>query len=114
MSGGLSNAGSVSQVPASNRSVPQSSPDVMNGKALQRKVIIANPMGFHFRPVAAFAKLASTYQSTVTVSKEEKRVNGKSPLELMLLAAEQGSELVVETSGPDAHEALDALTELLS
>ena len=45
--------------------------------------------------------------------KEDKRVNGKSPLDLMLLAAEQGTELILEVAGPDAAAALAALVELL-
>jgi phosphotransferase system HPr (HPr) family protein len=86
----------------------------MTGEPLQRKVVITNPMGIHFRPVAAFAKLAGTFLATVTVAKENRRVNGKSPLELMLLAAEQGTELTIEASGPDAAEALDGLAKLLA
>ena len=92
----------------------QSSPDAMSGQPLQRKVIITIPMGFHFRPMAAFAKMATTYQSTVTVAKEDLRVNGKSIRDLMLLAAEQGTELVFEACGPDAQPALDALADLLA
>jgi len=86
----------------------------MTGQPLQRKVVITNPMGFHFRPVAAFAKLAATFLANVTVGKDNRRVNGKSPLELMLLAAEQGTELTIEAAGPDAAEALDALAVLLA
>ena len=86
----------------------------MNGGPLRRTVTIANPMGFHFRPIAAFAQLAARFQSNVTVWKGDRRVNGKSPLELMTLAAEQGSELIVEVSGSDASTALDALAEVLA
>lgn len=104
-----------SSVPAAS-SVPlaPSSPDAMTGQPLQRKVVITNPMGFHLRPMAAFARCAATFLSTVTLAKENRRVNGKSPLELMLLAAEQGTELTLEASGPDAAEALAALAALLA
>ncbi|HEV3080853.1 MAG TPA: HPr family phosphocarrier protein, partial [Gemmataceae bacterium] len=63
---------------------------------------------------AAFAQRAKQFQSTVTVAKNEQRVNGKSPLELMLLAAEQGTELTLEVAGPDAEDALPVLAEMLA
>lgn len=92
----------------------QTSPNAMSGETLQRRVTIINPLGFHLRPIAAFAKLAGQFRSTVAVIKGDQRVNGKSTLELMLLAAEQGTELLVEVSGNDARAALDALVEILA
>jgi len=86
----------------------------MNGEVLQRKVIVTDPLGFHLRPLAAFAQRAKQFQSTVTVLKDNQRVNGKSPLELMLLAAQQGTELLLEVAGPDAEDALPVLAEMLS
>lgn len=91
----------------------QSSPEAMNGPTLQRKVTITNPLGFHLRPIAAFARLAAQYQSTVTLANGSRRVNGKSALELMLLAAEQGTELILDISGSDAAEAIEALSAIL-
>jgi len=88
--------------------------DAMNREPLQRVVTVNNPMGFHFRPIAAFAQLASKYQCNVTVLKNDRRVNGKSAMELMTLAAEQGTQLIVEVRGPDAPAALEALSELLA
>jgi phosphotransferase system HPr (HPr) family protein len=86
----------------------------MNGDTLERKVLILNPQGFHLRPIAAFAQLAGRFQSEVTVSRDGKEdVNGKSILDLMLLAAPQGSELTVKVSGPDAGSAIEALVALL-
>jgi phosphotransferase system HPr (HPr) family protein len=89
-------------------------PDAMNGDTLHSTVVVTNPQGFHMRPVTAFAELANRFQSTVTVTKDGKAVNGKSPLELMFLAAEQGSRLELQVSGPDAREALHALVELIN
>jgi phosphocarrier protein HPr len=115
---GSQSAGARPQLPATQAPAGfpllQSSPDAMNGETLQHKVTITNPMGFHMRPAAAFAKRAAEFQSAVTVAKDDKRVNGKSWLELMLLAAEQGSEVLVEVSGSDARAALPALVELLA
>jgi len=85
----------------------------MNGEPLQHKVIITNPHGLHMRPSAAFVELAGRFQSTVTVIHDGRSVNGKSLWDLMLLAAEPGSELTVQVTGPDAPAALDALVALL-
>jgi phosphocarrier protein HPr len=85
----------------------------MSGEPMQQKVVITNPQGFHMRPMAAFAQLASRFQSSVKVSREGQSVNGKSILDLMLLAAAQGTELTLEIAGPDAPSALDALVNLL-
>jgi phosphocarrier protein HPr len=86
----------------------------MNGETLRRKVTITNPQGLHIRPASAFAQLAARFQSSVTVWKETQGVNGRSPLELLLLAALPGTELILEVSGEDARAALDALAELLA
>jgi phosphotransferase system HPr (HPr) family protein len=86
----------------------------MKGETLRRQVTITNPQGFHMRPATAFAQLASRFQCTVTLYKDSKQINGKSPLELMFLAAEQGTEVTIEASGVDAAEALDALAALLA
>jgi phosphotransferase system HPr (HPr) family protein len=85
----------------------------MNGAPLQQSVVITNPQGFHMRPMAAFAQLAARFDSSVTVSRPGQSVNGKSILDLMLLAAAQGTELTLEVTGPDAEAALDALVNLL-
>jgi phosphotransferase system HPr (HPr) family protein len=91
------------------------SPDAMNGEPVQRSVIITNPMGLHFRPAAIFAKRAAEFQSAVNVIRPDgRRVNGKSMLDLLTLAAEQGTELVVEAAGSDAAAAVNALAQLLA
>jgi phosphocarrier protein HPr len=86
----------------------------MNGESLRRTVTVLDPLGLHMRPLTVFAQRAAQFQSSVTVVKEGQRVNGKSPLELMLLAAEQGTELLLEVSGSDAKEAIEPLAELLA
>jgi phosphocarrier protein HPr len=86
----------------------------MSQDPLRRRVILANPNGLHMRPSAAFVELASRFQSNVTVTREGNTVNGKSLWDLLLLAAEHGTELELEADGPDAPEALEALAKLLS
>jgi phosphocarrier protein HPr len=78
------------------------------------KVMIANPQGLHLRPAGAFATTAQRFASTVTVWKDGRAVNGKSLLDLITLAAEHGTELVVEVDGADADAALPVLLEILS
>src|SRR5437879_5097873 len=85
----------------------------MSGNVLQGKVRITDPQGLHLRPLALFADLARTFPCNVAIVKDGERVNGKSSLELMMLAAVQGTELIVEVSGPDAEKALPALVQLL-
>jgi phosphocarrier protein HPr len=85
----------------------------MNGDSRERTVTITNPHGFHLRPMAAFAQTAARFQSGVTVSCDNKSVDGKSIMDLMLLAAAQGSSLSIKTQGPDADAALDALVTVL-
>ncbi len=84
-----------------------------NGR-LRQTVVIANPQGLHLRPAMAFARLAQQFEAAVKVVKGDHCVNGKSLIDLMLLAAEQGTELIVEVDGADARKALPALTEILA
>lgn len=86
----------------------------MNSQTVRRKVIVTDPQGLHLRPLAAFAQLASKFRSAVHVCKDNNRYDGRSPIQLMLLAAVQGTELTLEASGDDAPEAVEALAELLS
>jgi phosphotransferase system HPr (HPr) family protein len=88
----------------------------MNGVPLQRTVIINNLQGLHMRPISAFVEMAGKFKSSVFVTKKGngERINGKSPLSLLGLAAEKGTELILEVSGPDEQEALDALAQFLS
>lgn len=86
----------------------------MNGAPLQRRVLLVNPQGLHMRPSAAFVELAGRFQSTVTVHHEGRSVNGKSIWDLLSLAAMPGCEITLEAEGPDAPQALEALSALLS
>jgi phosphotransferase system HPr (HPr) family protein len=86
----------------------------MTGPTLQQKVLITNPQGLHMRPAAAFANAARKYQSEVFVCKDDQRVNGKSPLELLLLVALPGTEVTIEVIGSDASDALRELIEVVN
>lgn len=80
----------------------------------QKAVRVANPQGLHMRPAAAFAQLARSFRADVFVTAGQQRVDGKSLWDLLLLAAEAGTELVVQAAGPDAPRAVDELTELIA
>jgi len=68
-----------------------------------------NKLGLHARPAALFVTTASKFESEVFLTKGDLRVNGKSIMGVMMLAAEKGSELVVEVNGPDEESAVQAL-----
>jgi phosphocarrier protein len=75
---------------------------------------IINKLGLHARASAKLTKLAGSFASEVWVSRGERRVNGKSIMGVMMLAAGMGSEVVVEAEGPDADQALAALLALMA
>ncbi len=80
----------------------------------RRQVEITNPLGLHLRPADKFVKLASSFAGTdVKVRYQGQEFNGKSILELALLAAECGTKLELEARGPQAEAAVSALAELV-
>jgi len=80
----------------------------------RRLFIVSNPNGLHMRPLQAFVERASRFQSNVQVGRKEgEMLNGKSLIHLLGLGAEQGTEIVVEVSGPDADAAIEALWDVL-
>jgi len=81
-------------------------------QTFSREVIVANEQGLHARPADLVAREARRWQSRIEVVGKAQRVDGKSILDLLTLAAEAGTRLVLEATGPDASEALDALGSL--
>ncbi len=81
--------------------------------SVERSVQIVNRMGFHARPAAEFVKLAGQFTSEIWVKKDDLDVNGKSIMGVLMLAAEQGTRLVIRAEGADAEAALDALASLV-
>ena len=79
----------------------------------QAEVQLVNRLGLHARAAARFVHLASSFRSAVTVSKAGVRVDGKSILGLLTLAAPNGTRLTLAADGPDADEALRQLTALI-
>ncbi|HEY7742146.1 MAG TPA: HPr family phosphocarrier protein [Burkholderiales bacterium] len=81
---------------------------------LQQEVEILNKLGLHARASAKLTQVAGRFKSNVWVSRNGRRVNAKSIMGVMMLAAARGSTLVVETDGPDEKEALAAVTRLIA
>ena len=81
---------------------------------LQQEVEIINKLGLHARASAKLTEVAGRFKSSVWVSRNGRRVNAKSIMGVMMLAAAKGSTLVVETEGPDEQEALAAVTRLIA
>ena len=78
------------------------------------KLTIINKLGLHARAASKFVSCASRFASSVNVTKDGQRVNGKSIMSVMMLAAGQGSILELELDGPDEGEALAALEALVA
>ncbi|TMG90247.1 MAG: HPr family phosphocarrier protein [Betaproteobacteria bacterium] len=79
----------------------------------QQEVEIINRLGLHARAAAKLTQLAAKYQCEVSVARNGRKVNAKSIMGVMMLAAGKGSRIVLETDGPDETEALDAIVALI-
>jgi len=73
---------------------------------------IRNPEGLHMRPAMQFVDLANSFDAEVSVSNQETTVDGKSIMQMTMLAATCGTKLKIRTQGPDARKAMEALKEL--
>ena len=81
---------------------------------LQREVEIVNKLGLHARASAKLTQVAGQFKSNVWVARNGRRVNAKSIMGVMMLAAAQGVKIVLETDGPDEQEAMQALAGLIA
>jgi phosphocarrier protein HPr len=84
------------------------------GQKIEKEITIINRLGLHARPAAMFVRIASRYRSEIWVEKEGERINGKSIMGLMMLAAGQGSKLIIRCEGPDADRAMQEIEELIN
>ncbi len=80
---------------------------------VEKIVIIKNKQGLHARPAALFVQTANKFSSDVTVAKGKHKVNGKSIMGIMMLAAGVGSRITIIAAGDDAEKAADELEKLL-
>lgn len=79
---------------------------------VKKKVTVKNAAGLHTRPASVLVQLASEFDSEFYIHMYGYRINGKSILGVMTLAADQGSEMELEFDGPDEQEAMEAIVAL--
>lgn len=80
----------------------------------EKTVTIQNAHGLHVRPATKLADLAGKFKSQVTIHKDGQDVAARSIIELLTLAAAQGTQLTIRAEGPDAAEAVDAIEKLVN
>lgn len=81
---------------------------------IKTKITIINKLGLHARASAKFVSTASRFQSRIDVTKDDKTVNGKSIMGVMMLAANKGSQLELQIEGPDESELEKAIENLIN
>src|SRR5438105_8900901 len=81
--------------------------------AVTRELVVRNKLGIHARPAAMFVKVANRFQCNIFVEKDGEKVNGKSIMGLMMLAAGPGSRITVHVEGDDGMAALTELEALM-
>jgi phosphocarrier protein len=80
----------------------------------QQDIEVTNKLGLHARASAKLTQLASSFQSEIFLSRNGRRVNAKSIMGVMMLAAARGASVTLETSGPDETQALQAISALFA
>lgn len=80
---------------------------------IKSNILISNKLGLHARASAKLTKLAGSFASDVHLSRNGRRVNAKSIMGVMMLAAGMGSEIEIEVEGPDEAQAMEALRALI-
>jgi phosphocarrier protein len=86
----------------------------MSEETCQERLEIVNKLGLHARAAVLLVQASTRFDARVTVSKDGQAVDGRSIMGVMMLAAEQGSHIDVETSGREARAALEAIKELVA
>jgi phosphocarrier protein len=81
---------------------------------ISRDFTISNKLGLHARPSAQLTQMAGRFASEIHISRNGRRVNAKSIMGVMMLAAGQGSTVTVEAEGEDAEQALEAIGKLIT
>ena len=81
---------------------------------LKREIKVVNKLGLHARASAKLTQLASSFKSAVWIARNGRRVNAKSIMGVMMLAAGMGSTVELETEGPDEQEAMETLAKLFA
>ena len=81
---------------------------------INKRVTIINKLGMHARAAAKFVNLATSFASSIELEKGDRRVNGKSIMGVMMLAASKGSSVTLYANGQDEDEAINCLEQLIT
>ncbi len=87
---------------------------LLEGEFLSKELTVVNKLGMHARPAAMFVKTANRFTSDIFVEKDGEKINGKSIMGLMMLAAGPGSKLMLHVCGTDAAQAIAELEALVN
>jgi phosphocarrier protein HPr len=82
-------------------------------ETVEKVFVIGNKLGLHARPAAVFVQTANRFEASVEIQKEDLKIDGKSIMGIMTLAAEMGSSITVRVTGRDAAGAMEALAKLI-
>jgi phosphocarrier protein HPr len=93
---------------------PPAPPAAPSGGPFRRTVRVTNPLGLHPRAADRFHRAAKMYNATITVCNGDRRANGKSVADLIMLLVFPDTEVTLEVDGPDAATAIDPLAEILA
>ncbi len=80
---------------------------------IEKEITICNRLGLHARAAAKFVRTANNFKSNITLGKNARRIDGKSILGILMLAASQGTDLTLRVEGPDEREACQSLVSLV-
>lgn len=81
---------------------------------VSQDVEIINKLGMHARAAAKFVKVASGFKSEIEIERKKQRINGKSIMGVMMLAASKGTYITIHANGDDAEESVDKLVKLVN
>ncbi len=80
---------------------------------IRKELVVKNKTGLHARPAAIFVQIANKFDSEITIEKEDQKVNGKSIMGILMLAAEKGATITIIAEGDDAEKAVEELSGVL-
>ena len=83
-------------------------------QVIEKKFTVQSKLGLHARPAAVLVRTANKYKSEITIQKGKQKVNGKSIMGVMMLAAGPGSHITIRISGPDAEKAMQDIEQLFA
>lgn len=87
--------------------------DTLENEVVEAELEIRNAEGLHMRPAMQFVDIANRFESDITVSSGQTSIDGKSIMQISMLAATCGTKLKIKAEGPDAGDAVEALRELV-